>query len=166
MLGALGLLTYFIPFIITSLLPAQDLKRKYNAEWALVTGGSSGIGKAICWRLGKQKINVVIAALPDKLLEETCKEFKKEFPDLQIRTIEVNMGKEGYLEAIAEATKDIPISLVFNNAGYIVTGFFANLPIDRIMANYECNATAAIRITHHFANRMVCLFFVFGWFVA
>ena len=25
----------------------QDLKKKYGAEWAIVTGGSSGIGKSI-----------------------------------------------------------------------------------------------------------------------
>lgn len=37
----------------------------------------------------------------------------------------------------------------------ITTGFFANLPLARVLANYECNATAAVKITHHFANRMI-----------
>ena len=60
-----------------------------------------------------------------------------------------------YLEEIKNATSDIPVSLVFNNAGYIVTGFFANLPLAKHLANYECNATAAVKITHHFANRLI-----------
>ena len=29
-----------------------------------------------------------------------------------------------YLGPIAEATKDIDVQLIFNNAGYILTGFF------------------------------------------
>lgn len=29
-----------------------------------------------------------------------------------------------YLEPIAEATKDIDVQLIFNNAGYMLTGFF------------------------------------------
>lgn len=32
--------------------------------------------------------------------------------------------KTDYMPAIIEATKDLDIAIVFNNAGYIVTGFF------------------------------------------
>jgi hypothetical protein len=35
------------------------------------------------------------------------------------------LGTRGaYLDAIAEQTKDVDVQLVFNNAGYLVTGFF------------------------------------------
>jgi hypothetical protein len=44
--GALSILTYLIPVLLQNLLfdnlPA-DLKKKYNAKWALVTGASSGL---------------------------------------------------------------------------------------------------------------------------
>ena len=40
---AVILLGYFVPHVLTSLLFRQrDLKRAYKAEWALVTGASSG----------------------------------------------------------------------------------------------------------------------------
>lgn len=32
----------------------QDLKKKYNAKWAVVTGGSSGIGRALTEKLASQ----------------------------------------------------------------------------------------------------------------
>lgn len=153
--GVLSLLTYYVPYAVTLYLRPQNLREKYNAQWALVTGGSSGIGKAVCVRLAQQGINVVIAALDDKLLQETTAELKKEFPKVEIRSVGVNMGADGYMDDIINATKDIPVQLVFNNAGYIVTGFFANLDLNRIMANYECNATAGVKITHHFSNRMI-----------
>jgi hypothetical protein len=38
-----------------------------------------------------------------------------------------NLGAPGYLEKIAAATADVDVQLVFNNAGYMLTGFFENL---------------------------------------
>lgn len=36
--------------VLPPLLGTQDLKKKYGAEWALVTGSSSGIGKELARR--------------------------------------------------------------------------------------------------------------------
>ena len=37
----------------------------------------------------------------------------------------MNLGTPGaYLEKISEDTKDIDVTVVFNNAGFMVTGFF------------------------------------------
>ena len=39
--------------------------------------------------------------------------------------VPVDLGTSGkYLEPIDDATKDIDVQLVFNNAGYILSGFF------------------------------------------
>lgn len=35
-------------------LGPQDLKKKYNAKWALVTGASSGIGRALAEKMAQQ----------------------------------------------------------------------------------------------------------------
>jgi NADP-dependent 3-hydroxy acid dehydrogenase YdfG len=59
------------------LLPEQDLKRKYGASWAFVTGASSGLGLAIAENLAKQGLNVVLCALDDALLETAHKNFVK-----------------------------------------------------------------------------------------
>jgi hypothetical protein len=42
---AFWLVMYLIPQIFMVLRPVPDLKKRYNAEWALVTGSGSGIGE-------------------------------------------------------------------------------------------------------------------------
>lgn len=74
----------------------------------------------------------------------------------QVRKCGCDLSKaDGYMGAIKKSTDDVNVALVFNNAGYITTGMFADVSIERHLANYECNATCALRITHHFVNKML-----------
>ena len=133
-----------------------DLKKKYKCEWALVTGAGTGIGKSIAETMAIQGLNVVLVSLPDKFLDETTADLKKRFPSLQFRAIPAKFDhKTDYMPAIIEGTKDIDIAVIFNNAGYIVTGFFDVMSLDSQLANLECNATACVKVTHHFLQRML-----------
>lgn len=54
-----------------------------------------------------------------------------------------------------EVTSDISVQCVFNNAGFIVTGFYESSPEGKQMANLECNATAAAKVCFSFfVNRV------------
>ena len=154
-LAALVFGTYWVPKLIITLLPTQNLKKKYGAEWAVVTGSSSGIGKSIATALAKQGLNVVLVALQEPILDDTFEELKSAFADLKFIKVGVNLGAPGYLDKIADATKDVDVQLVFNNAGYMLTGFFDKTPLARLMMNHECNATSAMQITHLYVTRML-----------
>eukprot|EP00300_Choanocystis_sp_HF-7_P006793 c14913_g1_i1.p1 GENE.c14913_g1_i1~~c14913_g1_i1.p1 ORF type:complete len:353 (-),score=40.61 c14913_g1_i1:297-1319(-) len=160
MVGTMTLYTYFVPLLISTWLHAeQNLKTKYNADWAVVTGASSGIGRAIAEKLASQGINVVVVALEEPLLDEVMTALNDKFgPEgVQFRRVGANLGQapEAYMPALTAATADILPKLIFNNAGFVVTGLFADSPLGRQMANYHCNATAPVVITHHFANRLL-----------
>lgn len=150
------LMAYLIPQLLVCVRPIPDLKKKYGAKWALVTGGGSGIGKALCFKLASQGLNVVVVSLDDDFLKGTMKELKETHPDLTFRSVGCTFSPGvDYMKQIKDATKDIEIPIVFNNAGFIVTGFLDQAPLGKLLANIECNATAAVNITHHFVQIMV-----------
>ena len=142
------------------LLGPVDLKKKYGRgkkdTWALVTGAGTGIGKSIAETMAVQGLNVVLVSLPDKHLDSTTSALKKAFPELQFRAVPAIFDhKTDYMPAIIEATKDIDVQCVFNNAGYMVTGFFDRTTLDSQLANMECNATACVKVTHHFVQQLL-----------
>ncbi|KAI9353583.1 hypothetical protein BDR26DRAFT_910542 [Obelidium mucronatum] len=157
--GFLCLAVYIVPLIFQTLFyRVQNLKKKYNANWALVTGGSSGIGLALTETLAGQGINVVVAALDDALLKAAKQNLPKKFPHIQFRFAAVNLGatdSKVYMTPLKEATDDITVELVFNNAGYILVGLFHLTSIEALIANLNCNNTAAVHITHHFSAKMI-----------
>ena len=118
LIGAAGLASVLLPLAFQCLTHRpQNLKRRYAAEWAVVTGGSSGIGRSLCHKLARQGISVVIVAVADTLLEETEKELRTAYPAVSIRAVGADLSRPGYLERVASATEDINVQLVFNNAG-------------------------------------------------
>ncbi|GIL59058.1 hypothetical protein Vafri_14014, partial [Volvox africanus] len=148
--------TYFLQHIICSyFFKTQNLKRRYNAQWALVTGASSGIGKSIATRLARQGLNIVLVALGDQLLDTTFEELKSQFSQREFRKVAVDLGGNEYLGPIVEATRDIKVQIVFCNAGYMLTGFFHTRPLDALMKNLNCNAISAVQITHYFVKSMI-----------
>jgi len=149
-------LTYYLPVIFVAFRPIPDLKERYDASWALVTGGSSGIGYALVRRLAQQGLNCVVVAIEDDLLRTNFALLEKDFPGIQFRCVGASFSPGGdYLDKIIKKTEDIDIQIVFNNAGYIVTSFYHQSNLNAQMNNLECNLTAPTKITMHFLQRML-----------
>lgn len=151
--GLVSFGSYLAVVLAQVLAGPQNLKKKYAADWALVTGGSSGIGLAIAEKLADQGVNVVLVALDDALLHSSHLSLQQRWPQLQFRKVGVNLGaadEEAYMNSIKAATDDIRVKLLFNNAGFITAGFFSHVPFGRNKANFHCNATCNLPITHHF----------------
>lgn len=53
-----------------------------------------------------------------------------------------------------EIDYSLQISIVVNNAGFLRMGYFDELSIESLIGNIECNALAAIRISHYMYERM------------
>lgn len=147
----------FLNSVVPWAMGVQDLKKKYGASWALVTGGSSGIGKELSRKLLSQGLDVVIVARDEPIYNETVAEFKKLFPDRVVRQVKADLtdASGAWMEDVKKATSDIPVQILFCNAGYMVTGFFETNPVEAHLANFNCNLTANVRLIHHFYSEMI-----------
>eukprot|EP01133_Synstelium_polycarpum_P016087 gene16087-19143_t len=159
-IGLITLVSYLVPIALAAFKwKEQNLKEKYSAHWAVVTGASSGIGRAVAKKLAKQGLNVVLVALDDEALSGTTASLKKEFPRQQFRAVGCNMGKADseydYMPIIAKATADIDVQILVNNCGYIQLSAFFRSPIEKQLANLECNMMSHVKLTHHFLSRMI-----------
>lgn len=120
--AAMTLLTYLVPVVYANLLPPVNLKKKYGAQWALVTGASSGIGKSLAEALAAQGLNVVLVALNDELLQKTFAELRTRYPAVEFRSVGVDLTRAdgSYISVIDKATRDLHVPIHFLNAGFMV----------------------------------------------
>jgi uncharacterized protein len=91
------------------------MKRTY----ALITGASSGIGKAIAEELARRGSNLLLIALPDSGLPEVAKNIRQEHGVLT-RYLETDLTKEHSVLDISSwlADNQFALSILVNNAGF------------------------------------------------
>jgi len=89
-------------------------------KYALVTGGSRGIGKAVCLKLGAMSFHVIVNYLSnEKAAEETLRQIKQSGGVGELLKFDVS-DKEQVESALGkwkEALKDETIAVLVNNAG-------------------------------------------------
>jgi len=108
---------------------ATDLK-KYG-PWALITGGSEGIGAEAARQLAANGFKLVLVARKPEPLEALKAELEAKGTKVRIKS--VDLSKEDALAQVRSVTDDIEIGLMFYNAGAnSVRGDFVEL----------CRATA------------------------
>jgi short-subunit dehydrogenase len=83
------------------------------APLALVTGASSGIGRAFARRLAADGHDVVVVGRRADRLDELV----AEFPGRVIRPVVADLADDAGVEAVAEVCATAPLTLLVNNAG-------------------------------------------------
>lgn len=97
----------------------KDL-RDYGS-WAIVTGATDGIGKALAFELASKGLNLVLVGRNPSKLEATSRELRDRFgATTEVKTVVADLAKlsgEEIAAAIAGATEGIDVGLLVNNAG-------------------------------------------------
>lgn len=97
-----------------------DLVQRYGRDsWAVITGGSDGIGLAIAEKLAEAGINVVLVARNEQKLKEKVKKLTAAYKvKVQYRVADFSKGvsPEFYTE-LYSTMKDLDVSILVNNVG-------------------------------------------------
>src|ERR671924_1753491 len=132
----------------------QPLDLKTFGPWALVTGGSSGIGKEFARQLAANGLHVVLAARRLPLLDDLGRQLATTY-GVQYRAVRADLAEPAAVGALATATQDLDIGLLISNAGAFLPGAFLQLDRSRLRQMIQLNVIAHLDLTQHFGQRMV-----------
>lgn len=96
--------------------------RKQFGPWAVVTGASSGIGKAYAYSLAERGLNVVLVSRTKSKLEAVKAEILAKHPNVDIKIVVQDLSQGNAAEQINRATETLDVGLLVNNAGSLRTG--------------------------------------------
>ena len=126
---------------------------KYG-PWALVIGGSEGIGAAFARKLAERGLNLVLVARKPLELEETASLIRK--LGVQVLTLSADISKpREALRAIRRLTDPVEIGFMLYMAGANLTrGIFPDVDLELARKVVAMNVDGQMVFTHHYAGLM------------
>jgi len=137
----------------------QNLKSRYGEDsWALVTGATDGIGKALCEELAKEGFNIILVSRNIQKLKRVSGDLLKINPNIKTNEIEYDFnmknGLKDYLTTFANLQDTYDISLLINNVGLDHHNTFDRVKIDNIHSMLSLNVLPQTMLTKIFLNKM------------
>lgn len=129
---------------------------RWRGKWALITGASAGIGKAIAEQLAAGGANLVLTARRKDRLEQLAGELRGR-NGVAVATFPADLTQAGAPDSIFAFTegRGIAVELLANNAGFGTYGKFQETPLRRQLDMVQVNIAAVIHLTHLYAPQMI-----------
>ena len=119
--------------------------------FALVTGASKGIGKAIAEELAARGHSLVLIARSENTLAETAFNISKKF-QVEVKYLVADLGDSKSPQFIFNwcRANNYPINILVNNAGFGLSGAFNKYPIEESLNMMQVNMHAPVHLSHLF----------------
>lgn len=138
---------------MTSYSRSQAWRTKFG-PWAVVTGASSGIGRAITEELARSGLHLVLVARRQDALDQLATKLQSSY-DVQTRILTADLSSPEAVQTVIADTDDLDIGLLVAAAGFGTPGDFVKSAIETEVNMLEVNCRALLVLTHHFARRFV-----------
>ncbi|MFL5772509.1 MAG: SDR family NAD(P)-dependent oxidoreductase [Flavisolibacter sp.] len=131
------------------------MKQNNKEGYALITGGTSGIGYEIAKCFAKDGYNLVLVARTVEGLKEISAELMNSFK-VDVRTIQKDLIIPGSSKEIYEECKNngLTINFLVNDAGQGYWGNFIDTDLHREMDLIHLNVIAVVSLTKYFLRDM------------
>jgi short-subunit dehydrogenase len=114
-------------------------------QTVLITGCSSGIGRALAEELARRDHHVIATARSEESIEDLSSDF--------ITIARLDVTDPNSIDAAV--LRSDAIDIVVNNAGYALIGPVAELDLDELRAQFETNVIGVVAVVRAAAPQMV-----------
>lgn len=111
----------------------------------LVTGAARGIGRAFAKMCAEDKAHLHL------VVRKSDPELVKEMEDAGAKSVTLwraDLSQRAEITSLINDLKDIPIDIIFNNAGQLTGGLIEEQPLDDIYNMFQVNVNALVHLTH------------------
>ena len=124
---------------------------KAQEVYALVTGGSKGIGKAIAVALASRGSHLLLIARNNTELAQTAVEIKAQY-NVKVDFMAIDLALADAAEQVFNwiAEKNYSVNILVNNAGFGAWGSFTNLTLTDQMKMVDVNVSTLVKLCHLF----------------
>lgn len=126
---------------------------KYG-PWALVTGASSGLGAEFVRQLAAAGMNVVLVARREQQMAALADGVRRNH-GVKTRVVPADLTVRDACRHVGDQTSDLEIGLLVNNAGFGLSGAYADLDPDRIVNMTVLNCIVPVLLTNHYLPLML-----------
>jgi len=123
-------------------------------QTALITGASSGIGLDFAHLFAADGHDVVLVARSEGKLRDLARELESKH-HINARVVLADLIQPAAPQQIADAVADLQIDMLVNNAGFGVTGKFAETDLKSELEMIQVNIAALTHLTKLFLRPMV-----------
>ncbi|KAL6838840.1 hypothetical protein ACP4OV_031276 [Aristida adscensionis] len=141
------------------LRPARPLRRRYGT-WAVVTGATDGIGRALAVRLAAADLGVVLVGRSAGKLADAAAEVRARHPGAPVRTFVLDLAADDMASrvgALRELVGGLDVGVLVNSAGacYPYARYFHEVDEALTRNLVRVNVEALTRVTHAVIPGMV-----------
>jgi short-subunit dehydrogenase len=122
---------------------------------ALITGASTGIGKEFAREFAKDKMDVILVARSNDLLEENARELEATYK-IKAYVYAIDLSAPNSANRLYEKTKadGLEVEYLVNNAGFGDHGYFAQSKLSKQEEMINLNILTLTKLTHLYVQDM------------
>lgn len=121
--------------------------------WAVITGGSEGVGRSFALQLAEAGINLLLVARKAGPLEEAAELCRA--LSVEVRTLSVDLAEPSAAQAVADTVADVEVGLLVHNAGANThSAEFLDGDLAAFQRVIDLNITTPLALVHHFGAAM------------
>ena len=141
-----------VPLEESSMNDGKDFLRKYG-PWALVAGGSEGLGAALAEELAVRGLNLILLARRPGPLAETAARLRAAH-GVEVRTLPIDLADPDTLAAVDRETANVEIGLLVCDAAMSSTGSFLTTDLSEYHRMLDVNCRSAISLMYTLGGKM------------